>query len=254
VGRSYTLQIQLIDGKVYTSFPERVESVPAINSLSISTLKIPVEGTSEFRSGAQIIAEFSDPADQNNFYLWRNAPSTYVLQTNPELFTIRTGGDRIPAPKDCCDLCYQTEIAGNQAIFISSDDNFNGLNTRLPVGFIEDDGRRFVAVYRYDLKQIGISKEAYRFLRLVKQQTEISGSVFDPPPASIRGNMISLDNPDEVVLGYFIAGGESTRRLYIRKSDLTFNQNTVTIPDDCRVLAGPNSTAPPPGWNPNEKP
>jgi hypothetical protein len=83
----------------------------------------------------------------------------------------------------------------------------------------------------------------------VKQQAEISGSIFDPPPATIRGNMLSLDNPDEVVLGYFMAGGETSQRIYVDKNDLTFKQNRAIVPDDCRVISGA-FIDPPADWRP----
>jgi hypothetical protein len=240
LGRSYTLQIQLVTGEVYSSLPERVGSVPQIKNLSIQTVQIPVEGETLFRSGAQIYAELEDPGDQKNFYLWRNAESTFVLETRPDLYVIRSpNAPPRPAPKACCYICYQTEKVGNQGIFIAQDENFNGLTTKIPVGFIEDNGRRLVNTFRTDIRQISVSAEAYRFLRLAKQQT-------------IRGNMISLDNPDEIVLGYFMAGGEARKRIYIKYTDLTFNQPRDIIPDDCRVFAGPNSDNPPADWNPNE--
>ncbi|WP_075349438.1 DUF4249 domain-containing protein [Algoriphagus marinus] len=250
VGRSYSLQIQLVDGKVYTSFPEKVEAAPLIKSLGYQSQRIPVEGEVNDASGVQLIVDIDDPADQNNFYYFRNSEATYVLETRPDLYTTPPP-DRSPAPKDCCFTCFQTETVGNQSYFISSDDNFNGLSTRLIAGFIPDNGRRFVNTYRIDLRQLNVSQEAYRFLRLVKQQSEISGSVFDPPPANIRGNMISLDDPEEVVLGFFIAAGESKKRVYIKNSDLDFVQNIAIIPDDCRVVPGA-SLLPPFDWRPNE--
>ena len=251
VGRAYTLQIQLVDGRVYSSFPERVKSVPEIKKLSYQVVQIPVEGETNPRSGVQLIAEIDDPADQNNFYFWRNSPSVYILNTRPDLFTIRPpdADDRDPDPKDCCDTCFRTELVGNESIFLAQDDAFNGLTTKLPVGFVEDDGLRFIDTYRIDVRQLNISQEAYRFLRLVKQQSEISGSVFDPPPANIRGNMISLDDPDEVVLGYFIAAGESNKRIYINGSDLDFRQNVAIVPDDCREVPGAQ-LLPPLDWIP----
>jgi hypothetical protein len=103
--------------------------------------------------------------------------------------------------------------------------------------------------YRVDLKQYAISQEAYRFLRLVKQQAEISGSIFDPPPATIRGNMISLDDPNEVVLGYFMAGGEASKTVYIRRNELTFTQNKAIIADDCLTVPG-TTVDRPSNWNP----
>ncbi|MDN3204943.1 DUF4249 domain-containing protein [Algoriphagus sediminis] len=253
VGRSYTLQIQLNEGQVYTSLPERIESVPEIKSLDYQIVRIPVEGETNERSGVQLIADLDDPADQDNFYFWRTGTSTFILKTRPDLFTERPSDlepNRDPDPKDCCDTCFQTETFGNTGIFIANDDSFNGLNTKLPVGFIEDDGIRFVETHRAEISQISVSAEAYRFLRLVKQQTEVSGSVFDPPPANIRGNMISLDNPEEVVLGYFMAGAEAKQEIYINAVDMDFRQPVTIIPDDCRVL--PNTTREvPPNWNPN---
>lgn len=246
IGKSYTLQIQTPEGKVYTSLPERVESVPNIQAISIKTVTVPVEGETTPRSGVQLISEIDDPADQNNFYFWRLGSIVHVLEARPDLFISRPS--RTPAPKACCFTCYRTEVTGNQSLFIAVDDNFNGLTTRIPAAFIEDNGLRFVNRLRADLKQYAVSQEAYRFLRLVKQQAEISGSIFDPPPATIRGNIISLDDPDEVVLGYFMAAGESSRRIYINKSDLTFRQVSGTIPDDCRTVFGA-VVDPPLDWN-----
>ncbi|MFC3879017.1 DUF4249 domain-containing protein [Algoriphagus namhaensis] len=248
VGRSYTLQIQLIEGEVYTSLPEKVLPTPPIKKLSYQSVTVPVEGELNPASGVQLIVDIDDPAEEDNFYFWRNGPATYVLETRPDLYFTPPPG-RAPAPKDCCFICYQTEVTGNQSIFIAQDDNFNGLSTQIPVAFIPDNGRRFVDTYRVDLRQINVSREAYRFLRLVKQQSEISGSVFDPPPANIRGNMISLDNPDEVVLGYFMAGGEVKERIYINGAQLDFRQPQAIIPDDCRVVEG-SKLNPPADWNP----
>ena len=58
-----------------------------------------------------------------------------------------------------------------------------------------------------------------------------------------------LENPEEVVLGYFIVGAETVRRIYIDQNDLTFRQNKAIIPDDCREVPGAQ-VAPPADWNP----
>ncbi|WP_192347820.1 DUF4249 domain-containing protein [Algoriphagus sp. Y33] len=249
VGRSYTLQIQLLDGKVYTSLPELVKDVPPIGNLTYQSERIPVEGEINDASGVGFIVEVDDPAEESNFYYWRNSRATYVLETRPELYIDPL--TKAPAPKGCCAVCYKSEITGNNSFFIASDENFNGLRTRVKAGFILDDGLRFVNTFRVDLRQLSITAEAYRFLRLVKQQSETSGSVFDPPPASIRGNMVSLDDPDEVVLGYFIAAGETSQRVYIKGTELDFRQNVGGVPDDCREVDD-SVVNPPADWNPEE--
>jgi len=78
-------------------------------------------------------------------------------------------------PKGCCDSCYRTETTGNTSYFLINDDNFDGLKTTTKAAFIPDNGLRFINTYRVDLNQLSISADAYRFLRLVKQQSEILG-------------------------------------------------------------------------------
>ena len=251
IGRSYTLLIETPEGKLYSSLPEKVESVPAIENIEVRTVILNQDGGEYPKSGIQLIAEVNDPADQNNFYYWRNGPAVYVFDARPDLYTPRgeSNPNRLPQPKPCCFTCYRSEISNNRSLFLAADDGFNGLKTNIPVAFIEDDGMRFMSRFRIDIKQLGITQDAYRFLRLVKQQSEVSGSIFDPPPAAIRGNMISLDNPDEVILGYFIAAAESVQRIYVDKSDLTFNQISAVIPDDCLTLTG-TQVDPPADWVP----
>ena len=251
IGRSYTLLIELSDGKLYSSIPQKVVAVPELQNLTARSVVIEQDGGASPVSGIQIIAQVDDPAEENNYYFWRNASSMYILETRPDLYRPpATDANPNPpvTPKPCCISCFRTEIPDNRSIFLESDDNFNGLTTNIPVAYIEDDGKRFVNKFRIDVKQLGISQDAYRFLRLVQQQTETSGSIFDPPPATIRGNVVSLDNPEEVVLGYFIAAGESIKRIYVEPADLTFHQNRAIIPDDCLTVEG-TTTIPPADWN-----
>jgi len=246
-GRAYTLQIQLQDGKVYTSLPEMAGNPVPLGEIDYYSVTFPVEGEFNDASGVRIVVNVEDPGGENNFYYWRTENAVFELNARPDLFVDRETMQ--PAPKDCCYTCYLAESVGNRSMFIATDDDFNGLSTKVTAMFIPDDGLRFITTFRMDLRQLTISAGAYRFLRLVKQQTELSGSVFDPPPANIRGNMISLDNPDEVVLGYFMVAGETKERMYIHGADLDYRQPLSLIANDCRVVVGAEEN-PPSDWNP----
>jgi hypothetical protein len=75
----------------------------------------------------------------------------------------------------CCDRCYRTKTTGNTPYFLTNDDNSEGLKTTIMAAFIPDNKLRFLNTYRLDLNQLSISADAYRFLRLVKQHSEIWG-------------------------------------------------------------------------------
>lgn len=252
VGKSYILQIQLQDGRTYTSLPEVALSGPVIDSLSYEAVRFATADRLNDKIGAQIFAHFRDPGDQTNFYYWRSVGGDFVLVANPELYTLpptHPTNPRGPAPKDCCDICYMKESSQVQRFAIAADENFNGLSQTVQVAFIEDDGLRFKSTYRAEILQMSVTPEAHRFLRLVQQQTTLSGSVFDPPPANIRGNMISLTNPDEVVLGYFIVATANRKEIYIKKSGMSELATPKIIADDCLTVSGASLT-PPPYWNP----
>lgn len=253
VGLSYSLLIELQNGKSYTSLPEMVNSVPEIESLSYRAIEIQTSNRLQNRVGVQIFTQFRDPSDQTNFYYWRQGRGSYVLVANPELFTLppdHPTNPRGPAPKDCCSTCYLLEPSRLQTFSVASDQDFNGLNQNLPIAFIEDDGLRFKSMYRAEIQQMSVSREAHRFLRLIDQQINLTGSVFDQPPANIRGNIISLDNPDETVLGFFIAASVSKKEVYIQRNNLEVRLTPRIIPDDCLTVRGA-TLDPPAGWNPD---
>ncbi len=143
---------------------------------------------------------YQDPSEVSNYYKWETSGS-YRLPTHPELYVDPTSGT--VAPKDCCELCYTTEQNFN--IGISSDRFYDGNKYQKMIYFIEDNGLRFYEKYIIHINQLSISKEGYEFFNLLRNQLSIKGNIFDPPPATIRGNIIGITNPDEPIVGYFTA-------------------------------------------------
>ena len=236
LNKSYTLNIITGAGTQYTSSPETIVPVAPIDSLILQFKKIPTAEPAIFISGVEVFARFQDPPDSRDFYIWRNN-GTYIIETRPALFTIVPRlGPPIPAPKDCCSICWIFEFNADFSIKILDDKNSNGtINTEL-AAFIPDNGLRFSSKYMAVIHQLSISSEAHAFFDLLEKQLSIDGDIFDPPPATIRGNMINLDRQDENVIGYFHASDVSIDTIFIERSVLEEFQNARQINDDCRVL------------------
>ena len=233
VGRSYSIQIITADGKEYISFPETIRAVPKIDSLSVLFRTSPTSNPLLPKSGLEVYAHFKDEPSVKNFYQWRSS-GLLQLNTRPDLFIQRP---RFPAPKSCCDTCWKEEIP-DKAVRIFSDRLTDGNVTKVLAAFVEDDGLRMRDKYMVRIFQQSLSENAFRFYRLVEQQTTIEGGIFDPPPATIGGNVIRLDDPEELVIGYFTAADVSVDSLFIYRSDLEFTRPTRVIPDDCREVPG----------------
>jgi len=245
IGNSYSLKITTREGVEYTSFPSLALAVPELDSLAYRTVIIPTENRLQTRSGLQLLAYFRDPSDFQNFYYWRVKNAISAVRTFPEFY--RPPGS-LPGspyqPKPCCIFCDIPDSKLIKALFLAEDSNFNGLNTGQIAGFIEDNGFRLSFKYRFEFEQMAISEDTYRFLRLINQQMTLTGSVFDPPPANIRGNMVCLTNPEETVLGHFFAAGVSEKLINLSVENLDLFQIQRPFNDDCRVLTQPVAPRP----------
>jgi uncharacterized protein DUF4249 len=173
--------------------------------------------------------------EEQSFYMWKNK-GTYRIIAFPEDYVIEINGEiAIPAPKDCCKVCWVEESIADLSIRLLTDNNVNGNKVTTSAAFIEDDGMRYTDKYLVRIEQHRLSREAFQFFKLLEEQMSIDGDIFDPPPATIRGNMINLTNPNENVIGYFRASDVSIDSIFLYPEMLLEPAILVPFNDDCRL-------------------
>jgi len=196
-GRSYTLTIETEDHKQYKSSPELLVAVPPIDSLSAS-LKSDLMGFH-----FSFFSNNKDPASTSNYYRW-TARAYHVENWIPcEASPIEP---------------YVWVPVHNLAVNVLSDAAINGNGIRREViqSPIHSTGPHFVEVKQYSLTQ-----RFYQFLTFFNEQQTRTGSIFDPLPGRISGNISSVDNPSEQALGYFNASAVAVKRIrYYNTNDL----------------------------------
>ena len=144
------------------------------------------------------------------------------------------------APKDCCSVCYVEESAGDPNLRVLTDREFNGNSTAQLAAFIIDDGAKYSDKYLIRIHQNSLSADAFRFFELLNNQLSIGGNLFDPPPATLRGNMINTDEPNSPVIGYFYASQVATDSIFLDRVMLENPYLNFRYIDDCRTIE--NST------------
>jgi hypothetical protein len=60
-----------------------------------------------------------------------------------------------------------------------------------------------------------VSKETHTYWKRLEDQRKLSGGIFDKVPAQVRGNLTCLTDPSQEVLGYFMVGGLTQKRLQV---------------------------------------
>jgi hypothetical protein len=60
-----------------------------------------------------------------------------------------------------------------------------------------------------------MTREAYQFWKRYQEQLERTGTILDPLPSPIEGNVYNVNNPSDLALGYFAASGIFKKRTII---------------------------------------
>lgn len=242
VGKTYTLVINTADGAQYLSTPEKIEPAIPIDNMEVRWKKQASVSDIQFNSGFEVYTTFTDNPATPNYYLWQ-AQGVYFIESRPDLHTQGGPWGPQPDPKDCCAQCYVFEFTNDLSIMA---DNLNNGNTITELAaYIPDNGRRFAHKYLVILEQRSLTKGAYQFYELLKEQLNIQGDIFDPPPAKIGTNVINVTSPDEDVIGYFVVSDISRDSIYVTPAEIEQKQPSNVLNDDCRVLDGATVQKPP---------
>jgi len=242
VGKSYVLLFEY-NGNNYQSYQEEVMPLSELEEVKPVFAEHPYlneSNTLSYNSGVDIYAKYTKSDSTSNYNMWEYS-GVYYINTFPELYIAYTRRGPVSMPKTCCADCYKSEESSE--IMISSFD-LGATTANQKLFFLEDDGYRFYDKYVLTLNRYSMTQKAYQFYKLVEQQLKINGDIFDPPPATISGNIINIDNLDELVVGYFSASQVTTDTLVITSDNLDYQVSLPVYPDDCRVLPNTTTTKP----------
>jgi hypothetical protein len=152
-----------------------------------------------------------DAGEESTLYYDVDTVPKMVLPRQPDMFTYR-----------CWTTSNSTDILIANSTKLSSDVIYEQ-----PVKIIAPDDIQLSVLYTALVRQYSISADAYSFLNLMKQNTESLGSIFDAQPSLITGNIHSLTNTAEKVIGYVSAGTVQQSRLWISRYQV---QNAYSDP------------------------
>ncbi len=237
VGQQYSIYIKLTNGKEYKSelqkMPEPVE-IADLNSTFMETNKF----------GFQVSLSFKDPQKSGNYYRW--SAMGYHLRKSVGVPITQTPGATI-----CCNRCWV--LKEEKGVNIFQDNLVNGKTIQnIPVYFSPFYmlGKHFI-----EINQFSISQNTYQYWRKFKEQTNRKGTIFDPLPAPLIGNIININDENDIALGYFEVSAISKKKLEINDDShglIAYNYDTpLFVPEgDCMKAFqfSKYTTTNPPGW------
>jgi hypothetical protein len=235
IGNTYQLKFSTSDGIQYASSEEKMNSVPDITNFEVQynpkgvrkprlyNLQIPTH---------DYYLDFDDPVNDVNFYSW--TWTDYEVQNycqscrqgryyrENDLFDAKGEciSDRSLHPNtfydyNCQGFCW--ELFKGEDITIFSDVFTNGQAQK---------GKLIAQVPAFQsnaclvsIQQKSLTPGAFRYLKLIEDQSVNSGSLADTPPAPIKSNVLNVQAKEELVLGYFTASAVKEVRHMLDRSE-----------------------------------
>jgi len=218
-GVRYRLHIKTTDGKEYASDYNSVKYTPPIDSITWQ----------KENDGVRIYANAHDAQNAAKYYQWKYEETWEIhsayYSTLKYVFDPATGNP-VDVTYRNADLTADTTIykcwntLSSTSIILGSTEKLASDVVFLPVQYIEPHSEKLSVLYSINLRQYAISHDEYLFLQKMKKNTEQLGTIFDPQPSEISGNIHCLTDPNETVIGFVEASQEQVRRIFISSSEV----------------------------------
>ena len=202
----YRLYIRRINGSEYRSEYVVVTKTPPIDSLTYKLDKN--------REAMVVYVNTHDATNNTRFYRWR-FEETYEYKT-----AFYSGLDRdyqtktVISRKEDISRCWRTleskDIKLGSTIKLSQD-----IIKDLPINIIYIGTNKLLHKYSIMVRQYALSREAFEYWTDLAKTTQGTGSLFDPQPSQVTGNIRNIKDAKELVFGYFSASTEETQRIFI---------------------------------------
>jgi hypothetical protein len=114
--------------------------------------------------------------------------------------------------------CYHSE--NSTAILLGTTDKLSGNTVLAPIKYLSENAWALNNVYSINVKQYGLSQEAFAFYSKMKKNSESLGSIFDAQPSELQGNIFCTTDPDEEVIGFVAPCSVEQKRIFIRVAEL----------------------------------
>ncbi len=220
-GREYRLNIKTSNGKSYQSTVETMSPINPINDLNIA-----VE-TKDTITGVSIKVNSYDPKNSSKYYRFEYEETYKIItphwsfntavvipaknaESNPQI-------NLIPNSLNTR-ICYGSKKSTDIILTTTAELAEDRLN--FPIRFISN--KNYIISYRYSIlvRQYIENLAAYSFYETLNKMSG-SESVLSPKqPGFLNGNLKSVSNPNEKVIGFFDVASVSSKRVYFNYLDL----------------------------------
>jgi hypothetical protein len=217
----YRLNIKTSDGKIYQSNFVPMKVTPPIDSIYIKQTQ-PNEIT--------FYADSHDDANDTRYYRFDYKDTWMYVPIYPTTFNYKNGFFNYVTQYSADDVghCFRfsnsTELVVGSTVKLSQD-----ILKQQPIFSLTSASEKIAQTYVIHLREYAITKEGFEYYEKLKKNTEQIGTIFDPQPTFLTGNIRCISSPNDVVIGFISASTRSTKQFTLYRKDNPIDPTEVNI-------------------------
>jgi hypothetical protein len=217
----YRVRIQTAGGKEYVSDFVPYKASPGIDEL----------GWKLKDGGLQVFVNTHDPNDATKYYRWEYKETWEFHSAFATNLEYLPNTDEIVPRTDQVHICWQSN--NFSTILIGSSAKLqHDVIEQAPLLYIPAHNQKTSVLYSILVKQYALDLDGYNYWEAMRNNTEKIGSIFDPQPNQTIGNIHSVSDAEELVVGYIGAGSTVETRYFIKNSEMPQGWN---LPSGCET-------------------
>ncbi len=217
--KQYKLSITTSSGAVYESnYQELLETAPVDSIYGIHEYHYSPKTERETAEGIQFYVDLDAPDQASRYYRW-------VLEETWESFVKNKiwavyDGQTIKRfyPEDSLQHCWKTKdvtgLYSASTVQLSS----NRIK-KVPLHFLESSSPKLFCKYCATINQYALNAEAYEYWYEKERELRESGNIYAIQPSQPKSNIHNINNPDELVMGFFWVASSTIKRTFIKNPD-----------------------------------
>ena len=212
--RKYQLRITTASSTTYESDLLPLKVTPPIDNLTWKQTDTQV----------QLAVSTHDASAQSRYYRWGFLETWEFHSAFESLLEYDAKRDIIVTRTTPIYTCWRTErpsiIKQGSLAQLSQDALLD-----FPLLDLSSRAERFKIRYSVLVSQLAQTPEEFAYYELLRKNTEAVGTVNDPLPTQLTGNVHRVDNPTEPVLGFVGTHTVQYKRLFINRQELSLPAN-----------------------------
>ena len=232
---SYQLLISTENGSTYSS-----NSIKLTSAVEIDEIRVKKDDDD---SGVSILITSFNPSGNANYYRYEYEETYKIVAPRWSSEELKVVSETPPYELEIVDktienkICYNTEYSKGIIQTETSDFNEDRVSNFKVRHILRDN---IIIAHRYSIlvKQYVQSPEAYTFLKILNDLSNSESLFSQNQPGFVNGNIVSKNNPDEKVIGFFEVSSVTSKRMFFSHRDLGLSPPSYPeFAYDCTLIA-----------------